>query len=63
MNLTVPLIGVGVKMKLRVKKTPVLAAAPLSSDDFAERFTIDVSSIKAAIKEVTLGAYSAPSDQ
>jgi hypothetical protein len=48
---------------VRLKRTPVLAAAPLHSDEFAERFTVDVTQIKAAIKEVTLGSYSAPSDK
>jgi hypothetical protein len=39
----------------------VLVAAPLTSDDFAKRFILDVNQIKSAIKEVTLGTYNAPS--
>jgi len=61
LNFALPLFPFGMTMKM--KRIPTLAAAPLSSDDFAERFTMDVNQIKAAIKEVTLGAYRAPSGQ
>jgi hypothetical protein len=58
-SLSLPIFPLG--MAMRMKRNPTLAAAPLSSDDFAERFTLNVNQIKAAIKEVTLGAYRAPS--
>lgn len=46
-------------MSIGVRQNPVLVAAPLTSNDFAKRFTLDVNGIKVAIKEVTLGAYNA----
>ena len=61
LNIDVSILPPPFNAQVRVKRTPVLAAAPLHSDDFADRFTIDVSQIKAAIKEVTLGSFSAPS--
>jgi hypothetical protein len=47
-------------MGMGLRQNPMLVAAPLGSDEFAKRFTFDINQIKAAIKEVTLGAYNAP---
>jgi hypothetical protein len=50
-----------VGISLGLQQNPVLVAAPLDSNNFAKRFILDVNQIKSAIKEVTLGAYDAPS--
>ena len=56
-GLALGILGAGIG----VRQNPVLVCAPLSSKDFAKRFTLDINVIKSCIKEVTLGSYSAPS--